>query len=106
MVSTEYLPTIQLAALPIIALLLSAVKLVNIRIPKILLVIAVLASTTIYYIGYTKQSVLGKRVAITRFSDDSLGGVSRIFREQLDEGLSQRKNSSIFRMRSLVHYVK
>ena len=96
MLSKDFLPIIQLCVAPLFIWALLRLRVGNVRIPRLVILLGVTLSLGAYIGGYSARSFLGRRIAVARFSDDPLGGNSRIFRQQLSEGLARRSKDYVF----------
>jgi hypothetical protein len=87
--SVENLSVVQGVVLIVISALLwiFRARLAYWRVPTLVVVFALISAGISAAIGYSSQSILRKEVVTTRFADDPLGAVSRIFRESLEARL-------------------
>lgn len=77
------LPVVQLVSLPLIALLLARISIGGQKIPRLVLLIGFSAAALTAGSGYSTRLVDSESVLVARFTDDTLGTKSRIFRESL-----------------------
>jgi hypothetical protein len=82
----------------VIVAVLWFIRLGRVAVPKPLLLFAALLACTFFLVGYSTRSLTGKRIAIARFSDDSLGADSRIFRENIESRLRNISESRVARV--------
>lgn len=83
----EHLPTIQVFALFLIVVFAARLRLQGERIPRAILLFALVVACGAFGAGYSTKTLHEKRLVISRFHDDPLGTDSRIFRERLDKYL-------------------
>lgn len=93
----EYWPTIQVFALLLVVALVARVRLQSERVPRAILLAALVVAFAAFGAGYSTKTLHEKRLVVSRFNDDPLGSDSRIFRERLDKYLGNISSLHVIR---------
>lgn len=89
--------TVQLVAFPVIILILFWVRLLEVRVPRLVLVGAGIAALAGVSVAYVPKQIEGPGFYVAKLEDDQYEAQSRIFRESIREFLAEQRPIEVIR---------